>query len=171
MRCAPYPIEELILSAPLDIHRGKALKEWLDWNGHMNLGYYVVAFDHATTTLCRQLGVAAEYTRDEIGMYFVLECHVNYERELKEGDKFGIKTQVLDHDQRRLHIFHTMYSLPGEQLVATNELMVMNIDYKSRRPAPWPTWASDRIEMIAPKHLAMPRPKHAGSVIGIRRAK
>ena len=42
--------------APLDIHRATVLPEWIDWNGHMNVGYYVVAFDKATDTLCNQFG-------------------------------------------------------------------------------------------------------------------
>lgn len=80
---APYPIEDLIVSAPLDIYRDKVIPQWLDYNGHMNVGYYVVAFDRATTALCRQIGIAAEYTTNRIGMYFVLECHVNYESTLR----------------------------------------------------------------------------------------
>jgi acyl-CoA thioester hydrolase len=166
---APYDIEPLAETAPLDVHDDRVRKEWLDWNGHMNLGYYVVAFDMATTTLCRQLGLAAEYTREKIGMYFVLECHVNYEKELKEGESFRIKTQMLDFDRKRLHLFHTMYDPDAGATVSTNELMIMNIDYASRRPAPWPAWAWDRLTLISSRHLALPRPRQAGSVIGIRR--
>ena len=166
---APYDIEPLNETAPLDIHCGTVLEEWLDWNGHMNVGYYVVAFDKATTTLCRQFGLAAEYTREKIGMYFVLECHVNYEKELVGGEAFRIRTQILDYDQKRLHLFHTMYEPDGGATVSTNELMVMNIDYASRRPAPWPAWAWDRLNLIGPGHLALPRPRQAGSIIGIRR--
>lgn len=170
MQAAPYPIEDLILAAPLDIHRDSVQPQWLDWNGHMNLGYYVVAFDRATTALCRQLGVAKEYTRDKLGMYFVLECHVNYLREITEGGAFGIATQILDHDRKRLHIFHTMYSLPEKHVIATTEIMVMNIDYESRRAAPWPAWAMERIEALAALHTKLERPKNAGSIIGIRRS-
>jgi acyl-CoA thioester hydrolase len=167
---APYPIEPENFSAPFDVYRGVVRKEWTDWNGHMNVGYYVVAFDHGgTTALCRQLGIAAEYTRDKIGMYFVLEGHATYEQEIHEGDEFGVATQVLDHDAKRLHIFHTMYVPATRQVVATNEVMLMNIDFATRRPAPWPAWALHRIQGLAASHSALARPKQAGSVIGIRR--
>ena len=46
--------------APLDIHRATVLPEWIDCNGHMNVGFYVVAFDKATDTLCNQFGVGWE---------------------------------------------------------------------------------------------------------------
>ena len=78
---------DLDLGAPLDRHRATVLPEWIDWNGHMNVGFYVVAFDKATDTLCAQFGCSFEYTRDKIGMTFVLEAHVTYDQEVKEGDR------------------------------------------------------------------------------------
>ena len=33
---------------PFDAHRGVVRPEWIDANGHLNMGYYVVAFDLAT---------------------------------------------------------------------------------------------------------------------------
>lgn len=169
MRNAPYPLEELNRSAPFDVHRAMVLPEWADWNGHMNVGYYVVAFDRGTTPLCQQIGISQEYTIGKIGMYFILECHVNYLHELKVGEEFGISTQILDHDYKRLHLFHEMYKPSDRQVVATNELMLINIDYSSRRSAPWPPWAADRVEIMAAEHSRLPRPKLAGSIIGIPR--
>ncbi len=51
----PVPIIDLDLGIPLDRHRVTVKPEWIDWNGHMNVGYYVVAFDQATDTLCQQI--------------------------------------------------------------------------------------------------------------------
>ena len=160
---------ELDLSAPLDLHRATVLPDWIDWNGHMNVGYYVVAFDKATATLCRQFGVGYEYTRDKIGMTFVLEAHVTYDREVKEGDPLRITTQILDHDTKRLHYIHKMHHAGEGYLAATNELMLMNIDYVSRRSAPWPDFAMERIEKMAAAHAALPVPKQAGRLIRIRK--
>jgi acyl-CoA thioester hydrolase len=154
---------------PLDIHRATVLPEWIDWNGHMNVGFYVVAFDKATDTLCNQFGVGWEYTRDKIGMTFVLEAHVTYDREVKEGDPLRITTQVLDHDSKRVHYIHTMYHGTEGYLAATNELMLMNIDYDSRRSAAWPVWAQERIEKMAAAHAALPRPVQAGRIVSIKK--
>jgi acyl-CoA thioester hydrolase len=103
-------------------------------------------------------------------MYFVLEAHVNYVSEMKEGDGFRVRSQILDHDHKRVHLFHTMFAEDDGRLVATNELMLMNIDYASRRSAPWPEWAMERIETMAAAHAGLPRPEQAGSVIAIRKA-
>ncbi|MBV8189347.1 MAG: thioesterase family protein [Alphaproteobacteria bacterium] len=169
MKSPPYPLIELDLSAPLDRHRATVLPEWIDWNGHMNVGFYVVAFDKATDTLCEQFGCSWDYTRLEIGMTFVLEAHVTYEQEVKQGDPLRITTQILDHDAKRLHYMHAMYHATEGYLAATNELMLMNIDYPSRRSAPWPGFAMERIEKLAAAHAGLPRPQQAGRLIGIRR--
>ena len=155
--------------APLDVHRATVLPEWIDWNGHMNVGFYVVAFDKATDTLCNQFGVSWEYTREKIGMTFVLEAHVTYDREVKEGDPLRITTQILDHDQKRLHFFHAMYHAGDGWLAATNELMMLHIDHATRRAAPWRPETLHRLEAMAAAHKALPRPDKAGRVIGITR--
>jgi acyl-CoA thioester hydrolase len=160
---------ELDLGAPLDRHRTIVKPDWIDWNGHMNVGYYVVAFDQATDTLCQQFGCGFEYTRDKIGMTFVLEAHVTYDREVKEGDELRITTHILDHDAKRLHYIHAMYHAGEGYLAATNELMLMNIDYASRRSARWPDFALERIEKMAAAHATLPKPKQAGRLIGIKK--
>jgi len=153
---------DLDLGAPLDRHRATVLPEWIDWNGHMNVGFYVVAFDKATDTLCAQFGCSFEYTRDKIGMTFVLEGA----RHLRPGGQGGrsvrITTQILDHDAKRLHYIHAMYHADEGYLAATNELMLMNIDYATRRSAPWPDFALERIEKLAAAHKSLPVPRQAG---------
>ena len=49
----------------------------------MNVGYYVVAFDHATDTFCEPLGIAWSYVEHRLGMVFILETHATFARELK----------------------------------------------------------------------------------------
>ena len=169
MKIPPYPLIEPSFDAPLDVHRATVLPDWIDWNGHMNVGFYVVAFDKATDTLCQQFGCSWEYTREKIGMTFVLEAHVTYDREVKEGDPLRITTQILDHDAKRIHYIHMMYHGVEGYLAATNELMLMNIDYATRRSAPWPDWAMERIETLAAAHASLPRPAQSGRLIGIKK--
>jgi len=39
-------------SAPLTIH-----PDWIDYNGHLNMAYYVLIFDHATDVFHDTLGL------------------------------------------------------------------------------------------------------------------
>lgn len=165
----PYALPPLDLAAPFDRHRGAVRPEWIDGNGHMNVGYYLVAFDLATDTFCGQFGIGWNYAEHELGMVFILEAHATYEREVRRDDPLRITTQLLDFDEKRLHFFHAMYHDGSGWLASTNELLMMNIDFATRRAAPWRPETLRRIETMAAAHRSLPRPERAGRIIAIRR--
>ena len=98
MKLPPYPMIEPNLGAPLDVHRATVLPEWIDWNGHMNVAYYVLVFDHATDAFLDYLGMGQAYRDEQNCSAFVVETHVNYQRELVAGDPMRITTQLLGFD-------------------------------------------------------------------------
>ena len=53
----------MTIPAPYQRFEGEVLPEWIDWNGHMNLAYYVVLFDRATDLLFDELGLGLDYRR------------------------------------------------------------------------------------------------------------
>ena len=164
----PYPLPELDISAPLDRHRAVVLPEWVDLNGHMNIAAYVTVFDQAADVLCVLLGVGPLYTHHKIGMVFVLETHLTYAREVRLGAPFRITSQILDHDAKRLHLFHHMYHGDEGWLVATNEVLMINVDYQTRRTIPWPDETMRRLGHMAAAHQALPKPENAGRTIRIK---
>ena len=159
----------LDLAAPFDRHRAVVRPEWIDLNGHMNVGFYVVAFDHATDTFAEQLGVAWPYVEHRLGMTFILEAHATFERELKSGDPLRITTQILECDDKRVHFFHALYHAAEGFLAATNELLMIHVDCATRRAAPWPAETMRRLVAMAAAHAVLPRPASAGRAIAIRR--
>jgi acyl-CoA thioester hydrolase len=165
----PYSLPELDLSAPVDRYRCSVLPEWIDSYGHMNMAVYVTVFDHAADMLCDILGVGPLYTQHEIGMLFVLETHLTYAREVRVGAPLRITSQILDHDAKRLHLFHQMYHGLEGWGVATNEVLMINVDYHSRRTMPWPEETARRLALMADAHKTLPRSENAGRTIGIRR--
>jgi len=80
-----------------------------------------------------------------------------------------IETQLLGHDAKRLHIFHTMYRGAETEPVATNEQMLMNIDMNGPRSAPFLPDVLARVEAIARDQAGLPRHKNAGRSIGLPR--
>ena len=65
------------MTSPLDIHQENVRSEWIDYNGHMNVAYYVLAFDLATDGLLDYLDIGESYIRETNNSYFILENHVN----------------------------------------------------------------------------------------------
>src|SRR5205823_12721469 len=94
----PYPLPPLDLSAPLDRRRDTARLEWIDPNGHMNVGYYLFAFDLATDEFCHLLWVDWDYTRHKLGLSFVQNAHFTYDHEVRAGGPLRFASQLLDHD-------------------------------------------------------------------------
>ncbi len=154
-------------NAPLDLHRESIQAQWIDYNGHMNVAYYVLVFDHATDALLDYLGMDAAFRRRTGLTTYVLEAHVTYERELKVNDRVRVTTQLLDRDAKRLHYFHAMYHERERYLAATNELILMQIDTRNVKAAPFTPEPARRIDAVAAAHATLPRPSQAGRVIGI----
>jgi acyl-CoA thioester hydrolase len=164
-----YDMPELVTRAPLDIHRSTVRPEWVDWNGHMNVAYYVTAFDQASGAFMRNMGLGRLYVENKLGMTFVLEMHITYDRELREGAPMLFRTQLLDCDAKRVHLFHEMYHAEQNYLAATNETIVMNIDYTTRKSGPFPLQATERLEKVWAVHKTVPKPAKSGRLMGLRK--
>jgi len=154
------------IPAPLVSVERTVLPEWIDHNGHMNIAYYVVAFDLATDDVFSYFGLDDQYRKETNFSTFTLELHVNYLREIMEGDMFLVHTTVLDVDAKRLHIFHGMFHADTRELVATNENMFVHVDMEKRRSTPFPDHTLARLRKIAAAHASLPRHQNTGRSIG-----
>jgi acyl-CoA thioester hydrolase len=141
---------------------------WIDYNGHMNLAYYVLAFDQATDTFHDVLGIGLDYRERLNSSMFTLAINVDYIGEVFAHDQLRITTQLLDCDAKRMRYFHRMYQAEPEHLVATNECLAVHVDMVSRRSAPFPEPTRARIEALFATHRQLPIPERAGRVLGVR---
>lgn len=143
---------------------------WVDYNGHMNVAYYVLVFDHATDGLLDAIGLDAAGREACGGSVFVVEAHVTYENEVLAGDAVEVETRVLDVDDKRIHLFHRMFRPDDEHAtVATNELMIVYVDMVTRRTAAMPVEVRARLRELKAGAEHLPRPTQAGRAIAIRR--
>ena len=169
LQSLPYELPELVTRAPLDTHRSTVVPEWVDWNGHMNVAFYVTAFDQASGAFMRNMGLGRRYVDGKLGLTFVLETHVTSDREVREGAPLRFATQLLARDTKKVHLFHEMFHAEEGYLASTNETIVMNINYETRRSGPWPVPVAERLDAIWETHKALPKPAKAGRVMGLAR--
>src|ERR1700752_3026201 len=80
------------LAAPFDRYRDVVRPEWIDHNGHMNMGYYLVVFDFATDEFFRWVGLGEAHRTERKVTTFCLEAHVTYHREVRSGDPLRFTT-------------------------------------------------------------------------------
>lgn len=142
------------------------LPEWVDYNGHMNLAFYVLAFDKATDNFYDSLGIGLDYRAQQNSSMFTLGINVDYLREVFEGDDVRITTQMLDCDEKRMRYIHHMYEGERSDPVAINECFAVHVDMASRKSAPFPTATRERIDRTLGAHRQLPTPAHAGRLLG-----
>jgi acyl-CoA thioester hydrolase len=143
--------------------------QWIDYNGHLNLAYYQVLFDRATDGVFATLGIGAGYAAARNLSMFALEVHISYLREIGEGEEVYVDSQILDHDDKRLHIFQTLIRAEDGFVSATCEIMQLHVDMAIRRAAPFPADRMQAITACAAAHAGLPVPERAGRRIGIPR--
>jgi len=83
--------------------------EWIDANGHMNVGHYLSAFDDGSCTMFDELGLGWDYTEEGKGTIFIMSSSLDYLQELLDGDELKISTWLITFDKRRVHIFQELF--------------------------------------------------------------
>ncbi|MEM9774937.1 MAG: thioesterase family protein [Chloroflexota bacterium] len=144
------------------------LPEWIDHNGHMNVAFYVLAFDYATDEFYEGLNIGL--THQETGFsVFTLGMNVDYLQELFEGDPIRVETVLVDCDHKRVHYIHLMYHAEKGFLAATNECLGMHVGYESRKSEPFPQVVQDGMSEMLKAHQTLELPPQVGRKLGIRR--
>lgn len=152
----------------ISIATGRVLPEWIDLNRHMNVAYYVLAFDLGVDEMWQQLGITSEYIEREQCSTFAVECHITYQREMCENEPFRITSQILAYDEKRIHQFQRMFHADENYLAATAEWMNLHVDLSNRRVTPFPAHILSALGDFAKRQGALPKPAEAGKIMRIR---
>ncbi len=142
--------------------------EWIDYSGHMNLGYYLLVFEDAARHLFTQLDVSEAYRKRTNHALFATETHIVFECELREDDPLRFESRILDATEKALDVMHFMRHAAEGYLAATNQVLYLNVDLARRRAAAFPADAMARVRALAEAHAALPRPPQAGRAIELR---
>jgi acyl-CoA thioester hydrolase len=152
---------------PLDLHRDFVRDEWIDYNGHMNVAFYVLVFDQATDAFLDYIGLDRAYRDHSKTTTFTAEGHITYDREVMRGDPLRVTTQLLGYDEKRLHHFHAMYHAEKGYLASTCEFLSLNIDSTRRRVAPMGQEIILRAKTLWDDHKQLPRPAQSGRSVSL----
>ena len=153
--------------APLALREDVIRPEWIDYNGHMNVAYYVLAFDYATDDFLLYIGLDPQTRADHHLTTFAVEAHVTYQRELREGDPIRFTTQLLGWDRKRVHYFHRMFHGGEGYLAATLEQLSLTVDTRTRRVTTMPDSMAETLAGLHASHSALGPPDEAGRRIGV----
>ena len=113
----------------------KIIKEWTDYNNHMNLSYYILVFDLGAEVILSKFQMGEHSAKTTKKSTMVVETHTTYNNEVKEGDNVDVFLSHLDHDKKRIHYKLEMYDKAKNTLSATTEVISLYIDLKVRKVA------------------------------------
>ena len=113
----------------------KIIKEWTDYNGHMNLSYYILIFDMGAEVILSKFKMGEHSAKTTKKSTMVVETHTTYNQEVKEEDEVDVVLSHFDHDNKRLHYKLEMYDKAKDTLSATTEVLSLYIDLNIRKVA------------------------------------
>ena len=108
-------------------------QEWVDYNDHMNMAYYVLIFDQALEVALEKFNMGESAAKDLNRSTMVVETNTKYLSEVKQGDEIDINMTYFDHDKKRLHIKMEMIEKSKKKISATIEWISLYIDLSQRK--------------------------------------
>ena len=111
----------------------KVIKEWTDYNNHLNVAFYVHVFDIAADVMLDNFKMGGESAKKDKKSTFVAEMHTIYNQEVRLGEEVETHVTYVDHDKKRIHYRLSMFHKEKKYLAATNEVISLYVDLSKRK--------------------------------------
>ena len=122
-------------AGPLRMLETQVRPEWIDYNGHMTDSRYLQVFGDATDALLRYAGIDDAYRKSGGAMYTV-ETHVKHHAEARALEQLYVTTQVLESDDKRVRLRHSLHRGRDDVLVASAEQLYLHVNTAAGKAAP-----------------------------------
>lgn len=140
---------------------------WIDYNGHLNMAYYGVLFDNALEQAFSVVGLGADYAQERDATTMTAEWHVVYRREFLVDHPVRATVQLLDYDEKRIHLYLELRHATEFWLAATAESMNLHVGLSDRKVRPFPTDIIANLGIMKAAHSGLARPEAVGRVMAI----
>ena len=111
----------------------KIIKDWIDYNGHMNLSYYILVFDMGAEVILSKFEMGEHSAKTTKKSTMVVETRTIYLKEVKENEEVIISLSYFDHDKKRLHYKLEMHEKSTNNLSATTEVLALYMNLNERK--------------------------------------
>ena len=151
----------------LTTYQTTIIPDLVDYNGHLRDAFYLLIFSYATDALMDQLGMDSNNREATGNSLFTLELHLNYLHEVKLGSDVEVRTQIIGHDRKRLHLYHSLHLAGEAQELAGNEQMLLHVDLAGPRSAPFSEQVTNKLLAMTALQSDLPTPAYIGRVIAL----
>tara|TARA_Y100000741_G_scaffold159967_1_gene120791 strand:+ start:351 stop:821 length:471 start_codon:yes stop_codon:yes gene_type:complete len=112
----------------------KIIKEWIDYNDHMNVSYYLLIFDKYGADVLNDNFKMGEHSAKTTGKStMIVESNITYNQELKLDDEVDINLIYFNHDKKRLQYKMEMIHKKEKYLASTIEVLALYVDLNTRK--------------------------------------
>ena len=123
----------------------KIIKQWTDYNGHLNVAFYVHIFDIAADIMLDNFKMGGVSAKQDKKTTFVAEMYTAYKQEVRLGEEVETYLSYVDHDKKRIHYRLSMFHKEKKYLAATNEVLSLYVDLNKRKVV---EFERDRLELM-----------------------
>ena len=114
----------------------KIIKDWIDYNNHMNVSYYLLIFDKFGADVLNDTFKMGEHSAKTTGKStMIVETNITYNQELKINDVVDVNLVYFDHDKKRLQYKMEMIHKEKKFLASTIEVLALYVDLNTRKVA------------------------------------
>ena len=118
----------------------KVIKDWIDYNDHMNVSYYLLMFDKNGADKLNDIFKMGEHSaKTNKKSTMIVESHITYNQELQLNDEVDINCIYFDHDKKRLQYKMEMIHKKKKYLASTIEVLALYVDLNTRKVAEFET--------------------------------
>ena len=112
----------------------KIIKDWIDYNNHMNVSYYLLIFDKFGADILNDTFKMGEHSAKSTGKStMIVETSITYNQELKVDDEVDVNLVYFDHDKKRLQYKMEMVHKEKKFLASTIEVLALYVDLNNRK--------------------------------------
>ena len=112
----------------------KIIKEWIDYNDHMNVSYYLLIFDKYGADVLNNNFKMGEHSAKTTGKStMIVESNITYNQELKLDDEVDVNLIYFNHDKKRLQYKMEMIHKKEKYLASTIEVLALYVDLNTRK--------------------------------------
>ena len=143
-----------------------AVKEgWIDYNAHMTEGAYGIVFGDASDALLEHAGFDSSYRAEERGTFYTAEAHISFLTEVPATSTIEVGSIVVGVDEKRLHVLHTLMDITKSERAATQESMLLHVDFDTGRVRPMAPTLRMALEGLRDEHAGSELPPEIGRAI------
>ena len=154
--------------SPFVTNLKKVLPEWIDYNGHMNVAYYTLAFDDALDDFLDKIGIGEDYVTEFQNGPYALQANYHYFDELMVNEEFRVRIFLVGITEKCFHAAMEMFNENSGVVSAVCEQITMNVDLTLRKSNKYPDWVREKFDLMIKSQKGKPLPSQIGKSLALK---